>query len=101
MSDMRCSPYRHAKLLWRYGLFLFASLSVSLAHASEENPLCDPYGDTGQLIRQFRLSAPLETIRLGTPFLSSGASDLAKAVAAFDIAFAYSEMGDFTNTRRR
>lgn len=97
MFSVNRTPYRHTDCVRRYGVYLTTVLASFLCHASDENPLCDPYGDTGQLIRQFRLSAPLETIRLGTPFLSSGASDLAKAVAAFDIAFAYSELGDFNN----
>lgn len=93
------SPLTAPLLRWRRWLgVLLLGLLVSVAPVSattDDNGSCEPYGDTGQLVRKFRLSNPGEAVRLGAPYLQSDAPPLARAVVAFDMAYAYGDQGAF------
>ena len=98
---MRCVSAAPALPLrwWRWlgFLLLISMVAVLPVHASEDNGSCEPYGDTGQLVRKFRLSNPAEAIRLGGPYLQSDAPPLARAVVAFDMAYAHGDQGAFSD----
>ncbi len=74
---------------------LLCAPAANSAEYPPHNSACDPVTDTGELVRKFRLSAPLESIRLGLPMLDAEVPELERAVIAFDVAYAYAENGEF------
>ncbi len=89
-------PHTSPRLLPTICLLALSLFSIGTPAATEpDNPSCEPYGETGQAVRKLRLSHPRDAIRIGSPFITSDAATLARSVVAFDMAYAYGEIGEF------
>ncbi len=92
----RRSRLRRSLLLPFTGIVLCWSTSlIGSEVVANADTRCEPRDEIGQMVRQHRLSRPLQAIQIGSDYLKSNAADLSRAIVAFDVAFAHGDAGQF------